>query len=348
MDFLVRATMSKLFSLFIFFILTLSAFAQRVDTIHLYNGDRITGEVKFMNGNKLSLKTDRAGTIAIEWPSVKRIYSPNFYDISTMSGNRLYGSLQYDNDEDSVIIVLGEDRIKKHLLDIISIDRIKIKFFDQLSGSIFLNVNYANANENLQLNAGFDITHRSRKFVNAISANTLITSTATTERTDRNEASYTFQRIYGVDWFIASSLTYQRNTELNIGYRNQLFAGGGKYFLRKPSNELYLLSGLSANQEQSYIEPITQTNNVEFVAALSYHQFKFRNPQFDVLANVNSFTSFTVPGRFRLDVEIKLMWELFSDFKWNITFYENFDNKPPGGENPTNDWNISTGITYTL
>jgi hypothetical protein len=340
--------MNKLCLLFFFLIFSLSVFAQRADTVYLYNGDRITGEIKFMNGNKLTFKTDRAGTIAIEWPSVQRICSPNYYDISTMSGQRLFGTLQYDNNPDTVIIVLGEDRIKKNLADIISIDRIKVRFFDQLSGSIFLNVNYAKANENLQFNAGFDITHRSRRFVNAVSANILITSTATTERTERSDASYNFQRVYGVDWFMASALSYQRNTQLNIGSRYQLFAGGGKYFLRKPSNEFYILSGLSANEERSFIEPITQTQNVEFVAALSYHQFKFRNPQFDILANASSYTSFTVPGRFRLDLEVKILWEVFSDFKWNITFYDNFDNKPPGGENPSNDWNISTGLTYTL
>ncbi len=118
--------------------------------------------------------------------------------------------------------------------------------------------------------------------------------------------------------------------------------------MRKPSQEFYGVAGMAGNREQSETEPISTTENLEIVASLNFHQFKFRNPQFDVLANVNTFTSLTVPGRIRVDAEVKVLWEIFNDFKWNITFYNNFDRKPPGSDSPSNDWNISTGITYTL
>jgi hypothetical protein len=332
----------------LFFSLAMGLQAARTDTVYLYNGDRITGEIKFMHDNKLSYKTDRAGTVSIEWPSVERIYSTNFFDIVLSSGQRFFGSLSYSDTAREVVIILGLDSVTRSMDDIVAIDRVKTTFWEQLSGSLFLNANYTNANQNLQINTGFDITHRNRKFVNTVKANTLVTSTQTTEETERTDASYSFQRLYGYRWFVASALSYQRNTELNIGSRYQLFGGAGYYLLRKPSQDLYLVSGLAGNSERSNIEPITQTENVEFVASFTFHQFKFRNPQFDIFANVQTYSSFTVPGRFRVDAEIKIMWEVFNDFKWNITFYENFDRKPPGGDEPTNDWNISTGITYSL
>ncbi len=195
--------------------------AARTDTVYLYNGDRITGEIKFMHDNKLSFKTDRAGTIAIEWPSVKRLYSNNYFDILTSTGQRFFGSIQYGDSARQIVILLGIDQVQKDMNEIIAIDRVKTTFWQQLSGSIFMNVNYTKANENLQINTGFDITHRNRKFVNAIKANTLVTSTQTTERTERTDASYNFQRLYGIRWFVASALSYQRNTELNIGSRYQ-------------------------------------------------------------------------------------------------------------------------------
>lgn len=340
--------MQKILVVLFFLGLVQTIHAERTDTVYLYNGDRITGEIKFMHDNKLSFKTDRAGTIAIEWPSIQRIYSSNFYDIATVSGQRLFGSLSYGTSSGMVIIVIGADRFEKNLSDIISIDRVKTKFLDQLSGSIFLNVNYTKANKNLQLNTGFDITHRNRRFVNTIKANTITTSTATSARTERTEAGYSLQRVYGIRWFAATSATYTRNTELNIDSRYQLFGGGGYYVLRKASQEFYVVSGLAGNREQSIEEPIQRTANGEFVIALQYHQFKFRNPQFDISANLTTYSSLNVPGRVRLDGEVKLMWELFTDFKWNVTFYNNFDSKPPGSESITNDWNISTGLTYTL
>lgn len=331
-----------------FVLSSIAAEATRTDTVYLYNGDRITGEIKFMHDNKLSFKTDRAGTIAIEWPSVQRIYSSNFFDIVLSSGQRFFGSLQYGDSAREVTIILGMDSVSRQMDEIISIDRVKTTFWQQLSGSLFLNLNYTQANENFQINTGFDITHRNRKFVNTVKANTLVTSTESTERTERSDATYSFQRLYGIRWFVASALSYQRNTELNIGSRYQLFGGGGYYFLRKPSQELHSIVGLAGNREQSEIEPITVTENLELVASFTFHQFKFRNPQFDVAANVNTYTSLTVPGRIRIDAELKVMWEIFSDFKWNITFYDNYDRKPPGSDQPSNDWNVSTGLTYTL
>lgn len=340
--------MLKPWFLLLVFGIASSVFAERTDTVYLYNGDRITGEIKFMHDNKLNYKTDRAGVISIEWPSVNRIYSQNFYDIVTISGQRLFGSLKYGNSSGTVVIVIGATSVEKNLSDIISIDRVKTKFFDQLSGSIFLNINYAKANENLQFNTGFDITHRTKKFVNTVSGNVLITSTINTPQSQRNDASYSVQRLYGTRWFLTTALTYQRNTELNIDSRFQLFGGGGIYLLRKASQEMFVVSGITGNREQSIEEPITRTANSEFVLAARFHQFKFRNPQFDILVSLNTYTSLTVPGRIRLDGEVKLMWEIFSDFKWNVTFYENFDRKPPGADGPSNDWNISTGVTYTL
>lgn len=326
----------------------LSAMAARTDTVYLYNGDRITGEIKYLRDNKLSFKTDRAGTIAIEWPSVSRIYSANYFDVVTSSNQRAFGRLLFAEKEGVVILELGSFSEEHNLYDIVSIDRIKSGFFEQLSGTISLSVNFTKANENLQINGGFDITHRSRKYQNGFKANTIVTNNQTSEQTQRSDASYSFQRVYNSPWFLASSLSYQSNTELNMKSRYQVFGGGGYYFLRKPGKDFFASTGLSYNMETSIEEPITETQNVEYVAGIRFHQFKFREPQIDILANVNTYTSLNVQGRFRFDAELTFLWELFADFKWNVTFYNNFDNKPPGGGESLNDWNVLTGLTYTL
>ncbi len=325
-----------------------AAFGQRTDTVYLYNGDRITGEIKYLRDNKLSFKTDRAGTIAIEWPSVTRIYSANYFDVVTTTNQRIYGRLLYGKTAGTVLVELGSFIEEKSLHQIVGIDPIKSGFFQQLTGTINLSASYTKANENLQLNGGFDVVHRTRKYQNGLKANTVITSNQNQEESQRSEAQYSFKRMYSSPWFVASALSYQRNTELNMDARYQLFGGGGYFFVRKPGKDFSATTGLSGNTERSIYEPITYTQNLEYVAALRFHQFKFRDPQIDILASIGTFTSLNVPGRFRFDMEVVFLWELFNDFKWNVTFYNNFDNKPPGGEGALNDWNVLTGITYTL
>ncbi len=324
------------------------AWAVRTDTVYMRNGDRITGEIKFMADDKLSYKTDRAGTIAIEWPEVVRIHSNNYFDIIMTNDERLYGSLKFADSVGFVIIKLGTDEQVKRLSDIVSIERIKTSFWERLAGSLGLSVSYAKANSNLQINGNFDITHRTVKQVHMLKGSSVLTSTATSELTERSNYSYAIRLLHNTRWFSSYSLQYERNTELNIDSRYILFAGGGKYFMRRPKKEFYGVAGLAGNQEFTISEPVTETTNLELLVQGVFHQFKFRNPQIDIFMNVTTYTSFTNLGRFRLDAEVKLLWELFNDFKWNITFYNNFDSRQAGTEQPNNDWSILTGITYTL
>ena len=336
-----------------FFILSFSGlqvFAVRSDTVHLKNGDRITGEIKFMADNKLSFKTDRAGTISIEWPEVNRIYSNNYFDIMLSNSERLYGSIQYADSAGYMIVKLGTDKQTKKIASVISIERIKTNFWQRLSGSISLSASYAKANENLQLNGSFDISHRTLKQVHQLAASSVLTQSIGTDLSQRTTASYNIKLIHNTRVFTSFAAMYEKNTQLNINYRTTLFGGAGTYFTRKPTREFYGITGLAGNREQSITEPINETSNLEFVIQGSYHQFKFRDPQIDILTDFTTYTSLSNLGRFRFSYELKILWEIFNDFKLNITFYDNFDNRPPGSETGAvnNDWSILTGITYTL
>lgn len=320
----------------------------RSDTVYLKNGDRITGEVKFMAYDKLSFKTDRAGTIAIEWPEVARLHSTNYFDIILTNDERLYGSLQYADSVGYVAIKLGLDKKVITLSSIVSIERIKATFWERLSGNLGLSISYAKANENLQINGNFDLSHRTVKRVHTVKGSSVLTSTANLDVTERSNYNYGIRLLHSPRWFSTYSLQYERNTELNIDSRFILFAGGGRFFIRKPKKEFYGVVGFAGNRELSISEPITETNNLELVLQSAFHQFKFRNPQVDILINITTYTSFTNLGRFRLDAETKLLWELFNDFKWTITFYNNFDSRQAGTELPNNDWSILSGISYSL
>ena len=63
-------------------LLSLQALAQRkTDIVTLYNGDRITGEVKALDGGILKLSTDSMGTINIEWQEISTLESKYLYEV---------------------------------------------------------------------------------------------------------------------------------------------------------------------------------------------------------------------------------------------------------------------------
>src|SRR5262245_12793538 len=65
----------------------------KTDVVTLVNGDRITAEIKGLDRGKLTVKTDAAGTIGIEWNKVRRVESPASYEVELTSGARLLGTL---------------------------------------------------------------------------------------------------------------------------------------------------------------------------------------------------------------------------------------------------------------
>ena len=55
------------------FLFLLPAQAQKNDTVYLYNGDRITGELKKFEYGLLFLKTDAMQTVNIEYDRISRL-----------------------------------------------------------------------------------------------------------------------------------------------------------------------------------------------------------------------------------------------------------------------------------
>ena len=70
---------------------TALACTARADTVTLQNGDRVTGMIVKADGKELTLKTDDAGTITLEWPAVRQITSSAPLYVVTPQGTTVGG-----------------------------------------------------------------------------------------------------------------------------------------------------------------------------------------------------------------------------------------------------------------
>src|SRR5262252_1358597 len=116
--------------------------ADKTDVVTLRNGDRITGDVDGLSRGRLSLKTDDAGTIQIEWNKILRIEAKQrLFDVSTSDGPRFLGSLGTTGD--GLVLVIGSagsDSLQMY--EVTSITPIGKSFWKKLDGAVDAGFSY--------------------------------------------------------------------------------------------------------------------------------------------------------------------------------------------------------------
>ena len=73
--------------------------------------------------------------------------------------------------------------------------------------------------------------------------------------------------------------------------------------------------------------------------------FKFSKTSLD--ASVAFLPAVTDPGRLRFNAKATYYVKLISDLKWNISFYGNWDNRPPSGLSGS-DYGTSSGLSWAF
>ena len=90
----------------------------------------------------------------------------------------------------------------------------------------------------------------------------------------------------------------------------------------------------------------TRQDNAEALLGLNYSWFHFDFSEFDF--NVLVHPSLTDVGRVRIDLNTGLTLSVLGDnLHWTISFYDNFDSRPPATVSK-NDSGISTSIGWKI
>ena len=74
--------------------LAMSAAARGQSDVALFrNGDRLTGEIKALDGGRVSFDTPTTGVINLEWDDIAQLFSTTTFEVKLESGERIYGTL---------------------------------------------------------------------------------------------------------------------------------------------------------------------------------------------------------------------------------------------------------------
>jgi hypothetical protein len=312
------------------------------------NGDRLTGEVKKLKRGKLSFKTHATDTIQIDWNDVASISAGETFEVETLGGDRIFGSLAAAGE--GQLEVVGEEGSQVlELLSVVALTQIEELFWQRFDGYLDLGFNITSSDNRRQYSLGALASYRAPKSQRSLSFNAVEARQSGVDKTSRESLNLEIVRPLRHRKRLLVTLTsLERNDELGLDLRALFGAAAGWYVVQSNSQLLNLFTGLAATSEKHRGDEPSQ-ESIEGILGLSYQSFKFDTPERDIDVVLALFPSFSQSGRWRGELRAKVSWEIVKDFYIALTVLGSHDSDPPPtSEAEETDYSLSTSFGWSF
>jgi putative salt-induced outer membrane protein YdiY len=312
------------------------------DRIHLKNGDVITGNIKQLDRGKLRFKTRTMDTVYINWLDIESIESDKYLRFERSDGSFNYGTIKETDLDRGLIVRDRGQEVSVPILGVSTIQPIRVQesFWRRLEGDVSAGIDYKKASDILLVNLSSNLRLKEEKFELEFGANWNETSRTEDNNSSRADVSGTYTRFLRDRWFWKGSAGFERNEELGLDLRGIVSATAGRYLVQRPTWRWELNAGLAGNWEQ---RQDGETTSAEGLIRSSLDIFSYSIPMTRFSANVNIFPGITESGRLRVNTDISMRNEIVRSLFWDLSFYSNYDNRPPDGA-ARDDYGIVTSI----
>lgn len=317
----------------------------RTDTVILYNGQVLIGEIQNVQAGVLRMDDADLGMVKVKLYKIRKAYSVKQFRIATIRKAEYYGYFRpsekdgyfhFDlNNSDSVIVMPIES--------LNEVQPLEKGFWKRLNGNVSLGFSFSKSSSIGQFNLASSARYSTRLIETSLTASALASLDSISF--SRDNESVELLSIYNINgsWFAAASLTYQRNLELSIARRFQQIIGGGNKLLIRKNFELLGLSGLAFNEERSTSGEESKLL-LEIPVSFRFVLYHFSKPNIQINTSQGAFISLSEKGRVRYSGTTSLYLEVLNDFDLNITSYANYDSKPPDQASNKNKFDL--GFTF--
>jgi Protein of unknown function, DUF481 len=315
----------------------------KTDVITLYNGDRVTCEIKALLSGLLECKTDNMGTVNIEWPEIAQVESEYRYEVRLSDAKRFFGRVKPSSVAGEFVLQGEDGRHVFSWLEVVELRPVEKSFRDRIDVYLALGASYTKASSVGSAAFNTEIVYETEDYRNSLTARIGMDRTeeevTRSSKVDLTRRSWTdrarvFRIVLG---------NYEQNDALALDHRYVVGGGLGRYFIDTNRMRLSSAIGLQATSEEQQDEDIGES--LEAFVNLDFATWRFKTPELQVSVGGNLFPSLTESGRLRGDADIRFSWELVKDLFWDVTAYGTYDNESDSGEDF--DYGITTGVGWT-
>jgi Protein of unknown function, DUF481 len=329
-------------------LLSLPVVGQKTDTLFLYNGDRIIGEVKGLRYEILTFSTTGAGLLKIKWHYVMALKSSKLFEVHMNDGSVFYGSIDSNSIDNNIFQLLPGLKEDFDLHSIIELIPIKRTFKNRIDADVDLGFSYTKASNVSNVNLGGSFSYRARQHYMEAQYNLINTFQGNENETARKQdLKIQYVNFLKSGFFYQAFSSFEQNSELGLESRFNLGTTMGYQLLSSKNSEILFSAGPQISTETPLDDqPIRQ--NFEGIVLAQAKFFRVIDPELDIFLGANYIPSFSIQGRYRISTDISARIELISNFFFKLTFYSTFDSNPVAEAASNNDYGVTSSISYSF
>jgi hypothetical protein len=286
------------------------------------------------------------GTLSIEWDKIAHLTSTNYFDVENRIGTRFFGQLAASDEPGELLIILS-DTVRVRMMNIVAISRIRASFWSRLDGYVDLGFDFQKANNNRQLNGSGEVKYRGEKWASKLSGSTYFQRQEGADETSRNDVSLDGRRLFGNHWSAVIFMSLEQNEQIDLDLRKTFGLGAVRELIHTNKMTFSAAASLAyANEDYSNDEGTTNTLQAPLQGDFAF--FLFDSPKTDITSDLTLTPILNDLGRWRIDFNARVSYELISDFTIGFRFFDNFDSRQPSTGENSNDFGMTFSLGYTF
>ena len=322
----------------------------KTDVLVLTNGDRLQGEIKKVAQGTLTLSTDAAGTLSFKWAYVASLVSAFPFQVRATSGKDYFGTLAEPDRPGEIKVVSPSETHAVALSDVFVIMPMEHSFWQQLDGSIDFGFSYVRSTKAVQYSLSAETHYKTRKLHGDLQLNSLFSSQEDAESASQQNLDLVLLRpLSALDGRGNLIAIGQLQSNPNQGFDLRTVAGGGFGALLHQASGGFALLSVGAGVDREAVTDSSEVNtDVEALVSLRWVRYRTSYPRRRFSLGLSTFTNITHSPRFRVQLRLRLSWEIVRHLIVALNFLDNYDSRPPTEDATKNDFSFTTSLGYTF
>lgn len=326
---------------------------EKTDVLFMNNGDKITCEIKSLRSNTLYISVDYIlNTQSVDWSKVDHIDSKQLFIVTTQNGTVYTGVVRSPKSQarpqQIEVLETSEKIVTLDRTQVVTVGQTSSNLWHRLNGQIGAGYTYTKANTSTQYSLNSDINYVEERWSAAASYSSNLTANTGSNAKTRNQITLSGRRLMRWNnWYYTGLADFLQSTVQGIQIQSTFGGGVGRNLINRGSTLFRVYGGLAwqqINYQQSVVPSRTQQVTSGLLAT-DLELFKFDKTNLTVRANL--LPAMTDPGRVHFLLNTSYNAKLWGKLKWNLTFYGNWDNRPPPGF-VGSDYGVTSGLSVSF